>query len=331
MLLFLGEDLFQQPPRRRVGVAEVRDHLAVAVDRDALGDQIFLDHLLERLAFDVFGVAAGGEALGGEVGRAAKLRDARRDLVGMLLLVVGVLEELRRHALGVDALRHEVMALVAQRADDLGRERLVEELEDHAAVGVVPGSHRALRDVLPGPPAQRLDVGEERPGHPASPSSACRARSGQWRRAPSSRRSSPPCPWPCRVRRAPASGTRPWLRPSGRRTSAWRPRRRPRPSFPAPCARPWSCRSRTSRRARPSRLFPCPSPRPGKCPWRWRSWRRTWPCRPWPGPRCALLPRPSPCGWKRFAPASLPTWLPARCFAPAPRLRTRTRARWRYW
>src|SRR5688500_14620333 len=110
-------------------------------------------------------MAAACETLRLEVGRAAQLGDALRDLVGMLLLVVGVLEELRRHALGVDALRHEVMALGAPRADDLGGERLVEELEDHAAVGVVPGSHRALRDVLPGPLAQRLDVGEERSRH----------------------------------------------------------------------------------------------------------------------------------------------------------------------
>src|SRR5260221_7139098 len=80
----------------------------------------------------------------------------------MLLLFLRVLRELGRHAFGVDALRHVVVALVAQRADDFGGERLVQELEHHRAVGVVPGSHRALRDVLPGPLTQRLDVGEKR-------------------------------------------------------------------------------------------------------------------------------------------------------------------------
>src|SRR6185295_11623954 len=85
--------------------------------------------------------------------------------VGVLLLVVGVLEELGRHALGVDALRHEVVALVTEHADDLRCKRLVQQPQHHPAVGVVPGSHRALRDVLPGPLAQGLDVGEERSGH----------------------------------------------------------------------------------------------------------------------------------------------------------------------
>src|SRR4029079_6019274 len=141
------------------------DHLAVAVDSDALGDQVFLDHLLERVALDVLRVAARAQAFRREIGRAAELGDALGDLVGVLLLLVGVLQELRRHALGMDALRHVVMELVAQRADDLGGERLVEELQHHAAVGVVTGSHRPLGDVLPGTPTQRLDVGEK--GSPA--------------------------------------------------------------------------------------------------------------------------------------------------------------------
>src|SRR3954468_10987806 len=162
VLLFLGEDFLQHAPGGGILLAEVVDHLAVAVDGDALGDQVFLDHVLQRVAFDVLGVAARGEALGREVGRAAELRDALGDLVGVLLLLLGVLEKFRRHALRVDALRHEVMALVAQRADDLGGERLVQELQHHAAVGVVAGSHRPFGDVLPGTPAQRLDVGEER-------------------------------------------------------------------------------------------------------------------------------------------------------------------------
>src|SRR6266849_3390579 len=65
-------------------------------------------------------------------------------------LVRGVLGELGDHAFGMDAFRHEVVALVAQDADDLGGERFVQELHDDVAVGVVPGSNRAFRDVLPG-------------------------------------------------------------------------------------------------------------------------------------------------------------------------------------
>src|SRR5260221_7138931 len=165
VLLLFGEDLFHQPARGRILLAEVGDHLAVAVDGDALGDQVLADHGLEILAFDVLRVAARRQPVGREVGLAAELHDTRRDLVGVLLLLAGVLEELRRHALGVDTLGHEVVALVAQRADDLGGERLVQQLVHHATVGVIPGSHRTFADVLPGPLAQRGDVGEESPGH----------------------------------------------------------------------------------------------------------------------------------------------------------------------
>src|SRR5262249_12608720 len=66
-----------------------------------------------------------------------------------------------RDGLGVDALRHEVMALVSQRTDDLGRERLVEQLHDRVAVCGVPGRDRALLDVLARTLAQRLDVADE--------------------------------------------------------------------------------------------------------------------------------------------------------------------------
>jgi hypothetical protein len=34
------------------------DHLSIALDPDPFGDQAFLDHLLERIALDVFCVTA---------------------------------------------------------------------------------------------------------------------------------------------------------------------------------------------------------------------------------------------------------------------------------
>ena len=79
------------------------------------------------VALDVLGVAASAQALGVEVRLAAELHDALRDQVGVRLLLAGVLEELVGDGLGVDARRHEVVALVAQDADDLGRERLVQQ------------------------------------------------------------------------------------------------------------------------------------------------------------------------------------------------------------
>src|SRR5215203_4182651 len=43
VLLFGREYLFHEAPRRRIFVADVLGHLAVALDRDALRDQVFAD------------------------------------------------------------------------------------------------------------------------------------------------------------------------------------------------------------------------------------------------------------------------------------------------
>jgi hypothetical protein len=84
-------------------------HLAVAVDGDALGHEVLLDHLGERLADAVFGMAARDERLGVEVGIAAQLHDALGELIGMLELLVGVLEEFRRGHLRLQAARGEIV------------------------------------------------------------------------------------------------------------------------------------------------------------------------------------------------------------------------------
>ena len=79
----------------------------------------------------------------------------------MALLLVRVREEFRGDALRMDALRHEVVAPVAQHADQLGGERVVELLEHRLAVGAVAGGHRALVEVLAGALAQGLNVGQK--------------------------------------------------------------------------------------------------------------------------------------------------------------------------
>src|SRR5262249_4338457 len=44
-VLFLdGEDAFEHALRRRVAIADVVDDLAIAVDGDALGDEVLFDH-----------------------------------------------------------------------------------------------------------------------------------------------------------------------------------------------------------------------------------------------------------------------------------------------
>ena len=63
-VLFLGlEDLLEHLARRRIVVAEVADDLAVRVDRDALGDEVLLDHVDQRAPLHVLRVAARREPL----------------------------------------------------------------------------------------------------------------------------------------------------------------------------------------------------------------------------------------------------------------------------
>jgi hypothetical protein len=77
------------------------------------------------------------------------------------LLVRGVLQELLGDRFGVEALSHEVMALIAQDADDLGGKNAVEESHGLTAVQAIGRCHDALLHVLAGAPPYLLDVAEK--------------------------------------------------------------------------------------------------------------------------------------------------------------------------
>jgi hypothetical protein len=107
-------------------------------------------------------VAARQHPFGIEVRSAAELSDALGDAVGVVLLLVGVREELGLHPLRVDPGRGEIVLAIAQRADDLGRQRLVEELHRELAVDLIAGGDRALFDVLARSPTELFDVSQKR-------------------------------------------------------------------------------------------------------------------------------------------------------------------------
>ena len=44
--------------------ANIGNHLAITLNGDTFGDQIFLDHVAQCVAFDVFGMAALRQAIG---------------------------------------------------------------------------------------------------------------------------------------------------------------------------------------------------------------------------------------------------------------------------
>ena len=76
----------------------------------------------------------------------------------MGLFIVGMLQELRGDGTCVDALGHEVMALVAQDTDDFGGERVIEDLDGSDRIAAVTRRHGALFDVLACTFAQGFDV-----------------------------------------------------------------------------------------------------------------------------------------------------------------------------
>src|SRR5215213_952807 len=67
VLLLDRENSFKHSSGSRVVVSEVSDHLAVTIDRDAFGNEIFFNHVQKRIAFDVFRVTAHQQAFGIEV------------------------------------------------------------------------------------------------------------------------------------------------------------------------------------------------------------------------------------------------------------------------
>jgi len=76
MFFLDAQDALQHCPGAAIAVAEIADQLAVMIDRNALGDQIFLDHVHQIFAFDILRGRAGQRPLGIEVGLAAQLIDA---------------------------------------------------------------------------------------------------------------------------------------------------------------------------------------------------------------------------------------------------------------
>ena len=128
-------------------MVEKPHQVAVAVDGNTFGHQILANHLFQRVAGHVFGVAVGGEFVGCKVGFAAQLDNTRRQTVGVAQFFVGVCQELGCHSTRMDALGHEMVAPVTQHTDQLSGQRLVEFLQHRGAVGTVASCHGTLFQV----------------------------------------------------------------------------------------------------------------------------------------------------------------------------------------
>ena len=82
-------------------------------------------------------------------------------IIGVSLLFVGVLQEFCRHTLSVDSRSHKIMALIAEYANDLSRQRIVQDFDHSLPVGGITFGYRTPLDVLAGALAKRLDVSQK--------------------------------------------------------------------------------------------------------------------------------------------------------------------------
>src|SRR5439155_21156996 len=90
----------------------------------------------------------------------------------MLALLLRVLGELFLHRLAGEPGRTHRVELVAQHADDLGGHRMVQEGDGVLHLAPVVRGYGAGNQMLPGPAADLLDIGEKRPesAHGLAPS-----------------------------------------------------------------------------------------------------------------------------------------------------------------
>src|SRR5438128_175248 len=166
MLLLLREDPFEEHPCGGIPVAEVAHHLAVGLDGDALGDQIFLDHVDQVLALGVLRGGPGADAVRVQVRLAAELIDPLGEEVEMLLFLLGVLSELLLDRLAGESGRADRVEFVAEDAHDLRGDRVVQEGDGVLHLAAVVLRDGTFAEMLPRPAPNLLDVRKKLPSSP---------------------------------------------------------------------------------------------------------------------------------------------------------------------
>src|SRR5437016_14135354 len=163
VLLLLREDPFEEHPCGGIPVAEVAHHLAVGLDGDALGNQIFLDHVDQVLALGVLRGGPRADAVRVQVRLAAELIDPLREEIEMLLFPLRMLRELLLDRLAGESGRAHGVELVAEDAHDLRGDRVVQEGDGVLHLAAVVLRDGAFAQMLPSPPPNLLDVRKKRP------------------------------------------------------------------------------------------------------------------------------------------------------------------------
>src|SRR6202140_4661526 len=106
-------------------------------------------------------MAAREQSVRIEVRFAVQLGDSLGNHVGMLLLFGSMFEKFLRNRLRMNSLGHVVVTLVAQDANDLSGQRLVQHPQNSLSVPFVTISDCAALNVRARPPADLTDVGQK--------------------------------------------------------------------------------------------------------------------------------------------------------------------------
>ena len=158
MLFFLREDVFEDAAGGRVFFADVLNDLAVTINRDPLGHQVFVDHLLQIVAGYILCVGHFRQHVRIELRFAAQLHNTLGQSVSVFAFLLGVFEKLIGGGAGLQTAGHEVVTFVAQNADQFSGQRFVEQAQHLFTVGAVAFSYGAVLDVLARTFAQGLDI-----------------------------------------------------------------------------------------------------------------------------------------------------------------------------
>ena len=137
------------------------DYLAITINGNTFGNEIFLDHIDQGVAFLVFRMTARQQAFRIEIRLASQLDDPLCNLIRVCLLFIRVLQELGRNTFCMDPGSHEIVPPVAQHANNFSRQRFVQDFDHGLSVGAVTFGNCALLDVLSRALAERFNVSKK--------------------------------------------------------------------------------------------------------------------------------------------------------------------------
>ena len=131
------------------------------IDRDALCNQVFLDHFDQVVGFSVLRCRSGFQPLRIEIGLAAQLVDPLRHGAHVFGFFLRVLVELLLYAVAGNAGRRNGMHRVSEHANDFSGQHRLQNVDRLLGIALVRMRDAAVPDILAGAIAQGLYVGQK--------------------------------------------------------------------------------------------------------------------------------------------------------------------------